>query len=203
MTSISLNRAIGSFFMEGGGLSYNVDHHGCPVTKTFKKCWLKCPNIIGRFFSNFRFFSRNSSRKSQSQQNLTKNITHFTIHFCSKNLTLFTNLSLLDIENNMLPQCSQKSFWLYKFSSKHVSVWCQKKYLHCTISWCPRTAFLNIESKCLNNFLRVGRCLGLVDVLQFFISIEIFESSTIYQHFDTSIYSIKTLKFSRQFELQG
>ena len=60
------------------------------------------------------------------------------------------NVSLLDMENNMLPQYSQNPFWLYKFSSKHVSVWCQKKYLHSTISWRPRTAFLkHFESKFL------------------------------------------------------
>ena len=41
------------------------------------------------------------------------------------------------------------------------------------------------------------------NVLQFFILIEIFENSTISQHLDTSIYNMKTLKFSRQFELQG
>ena len=38
------------------------------------------------------------------------------------------NLNLSDTENNMLPQHSQKPFSVYEFSSKHVSVWCQKKY---------------------------------------------------------------------------
>ena len=66
------------------------------------------------FFFNFRF----SSRKCQTQQKLPKNIAHFT------------NLSSLDIENNKLAQHCQKHLWLYKFSSKHVSVWCQKRYLH-------------------------------------------------------------------------
>ena len=36
------------------------------------------------------------------------------------------NLNSLDIENNMPPQHIQKPFWIYKFSSKHVSVWRQK-----------------------------------------------------------------------------
>ena len=46
---------------------------------------------------------------------------------------------------------SKSPFWLCKFSSKHVSVSCQKKnHLHCTISWRPRTTFLmHFESKCL------------------------------------------------------
>ena len=74
------------------------------------------------FFLNFRF----SCRKSQSQQKLAKKITHFTIQFCSKNLTHFTNLNSFDIENNMLSQHSQKPLWLYKFYAKHFSVWCQK-----------------------------------------------------------------------------
>ena len=82
------------------------------------------------FLFNFRF----SSRKSQSQQKLAKKITHFTIQFRSKNLTHFTNLNSFEIENNMLPKHNQKTFSVYKFSSKHVSVWCQKKHLHCTIS---------------------------------------------------------------------
>ena len=98
------------------------------------------------FFLMFRFFSR----KSQGQQKLAKKITYFTIHFRSKNLTHFTNLKSPDIENNMLPQHSHKSFWLYKFSSKHVPVWCQKNHLGCTISLRQRTAFLtHFESKCL------------------------------------------------------
>ena len=123
--------------------------------------------------------------------------------------------------------------WLCKFSSKHVSVWCQKKHFHCNISWRPRTAFLkHFDSKYLyistyqrkrilfqrcskilpdegwveeriNNFLRAARCLGLVKCFTIFILIKFFWNSTIFQLFDTSICSIKTLKFSRQFGLQG
>ena len=96
------------------------------------------------------FYSRFSSRKSQSQQRLAKKIAHFTIQLRSKNLTHFTQFNSLDIENNMLPKHRQKSLSLWKFSSKHVSIWSQKKHLHCTISWCPKTAFLkHFESKCL------------------------------------------------------
>ena len=72
-----------------------------------------CQWTYQSFFFNFRFFSR----KSQSQQKQPKKITHFIIQFRLKNLTHFMNLNLLDIENNMLSQCSQKPFWLcYKFS---------------------------------------------------------------------------------------
>ena len=77
--------------------------------------------------SQFFFYSRFSSRNAQSQQILAKKITHITIQFHPENLIHFTNLNSLDIENNMLPKHSQKRFSLYKFPSKHVSVWCQKK----------------------------------------------------------------------------
>ena len=91
-----------------------------------------------------------SSRKSQSQQKLAKKITHFTIQFVSKNLTHFTSLNSLDIENNMHLQYSKTPFSSYKFFSKHISVWCLKNHLHCTISWRPRTAFSkHFECKCL------------------------------------------------------
>ena len=94
-------------------------------------------------------FFRFSSAKSQSQQKLAKKITHFTIHFRSRNLTHFTNLKSFDIWNNMLPQHNQDHFSLYKSAGKDFSVWCHKKHLHCTISWRPRTVFLkHIESNC-------------------------------------------------------
>ena len=50
-------------------------------------------------------------------------------------------------------------------------------------------------------FLRSLVVWALQNVLQSIILIEILENSTIFQHFDTFIYSIKTLKFSRQFWL--
>ena len=55
-------------------------------------------------FLIFKFFSR----KYQSQQKLAKKITHFTIQFRSKNLTHFTNINLLHIENNMLSATQPK-----------------------------------------------------------------------------------------------
>ena len=89
-------------------------------------------------------------QKVSKPTKLAKKITHFTIKFRSKNLTHITNLNSPDIENNMLPQHSQRPFSLYKFSIKHVSVWCQKKHLYCTLFWRPRTAFLkHFEIKCL------------------------------------------------------
>ena len=61
-----------------------------------------------RIFFNFRF----SSRKSQSQQKPTKNISHFAIQFLSKNLIYLMNLNLIlnGYENNMLPQHSRNHF---------------------------------------------------------------------------------------------
>ena len=72
-----------------------------------------------RSSGHHQFFSRFSSRKSQSQQNLAKKIIHFTIQLRSKNISHFTNLNSLDIENNMLPKTfftlqisQQKCFYL-------------------------------------------------------------------------------------------
>ena len=62
-----------------------------------------------KFFFDFRF--------SQCQQKLEKMMTRFTIHFCSKNITNFTNLNSLDIEHKMFRQHNQKSFWLYKLQT--------------------------------------------------------------------------------------
>ena len=90
-------------------------------------------------------YSRFSSGKSQSQWKLSRKITHFTIQ-----TIYFTILFSFDIENNMFPKHSQKTFSVYKFSSKHVSAWCQKKHLDCTILCCPIITFLkHFESKCL------------------------------------------------------
>ena len=71
---------------------------------------------------------------------------------CSVKNTHFTNLDSFEIENNMFPKYSQKTFSVYKLSTRHVSVCCQKKYLRCTISWRLRTTFLKqVESKYLYN----------------------------------------------------
>ena len=97
-------------------------------------------------FFNFRF----SNWSLKVNKNERKRYSYYNTVSLKKLHTHFMNLNSLDIEKNMLLQHSQKPFWLYKFSSKHVSVWCQKKHLHCTISWRPRTAFLkHFESKCL------------------------------------------------------
>ena len=109
-------------------------------------------NII-RVFFNLRF----SSRKQQSHQKLAKKITDFTIQFGSNNLTHFTSLNSLDIENNMLMQHSQKPFLLYKFFSKHIPILCQKKHLQWTVSWLPRPEFLrHFECKNLYIFLYIS-----------------------------------------------
>ena len=115
--------------------------------------------------------------------------THLTLkivcsHYAAKNLSHFTNfpaniflfgvrrnnLNSLDIENSMLSLRSQKPFSLYKFSSQHFSVWCQKKHLQCIISSRPRTAFFKqFESKCLYisvrkfMFLRCSKILSALE----------------------------------------
>ena len=128
------------------------------------------------FFFNFRF----SSRKFQSRQK-----THFT------------KLTSLGIANNMLPQHSQKDFWIYKFSSKHVSnvrknictapfVDTQELHSGSTLS---ENVFIFLyislikclfqrpskvlsswgwDGRRLNNFLKATRCLALAKCFTFF-----------------------------------
>ena len=128
--------------------------------------------IFGILSWKYYFGDTNSSRTSDSHQKLAKNITHFTIQFRSKNLTHFTNLNLFDIENNMLQQHSQKLFWLYKFSSKHIiSVWSQKKHLRSTIYWRPRTAFLKqFESKCLYTSVYLPKKIFVPETVRFYLT---------------------------------
>ena len=176
-----------------------------------------------RFFYNFRI----SSRKSKSRQKLEKK-SHILQYSFAKKTTL--KLNSLDIENNMLPKHRLKPFWLYKFSSKNVSVWCQKNI--CTTPflnaqelhfWGTLKAnvciFLYISLKnnlfprrskvlsgrgwyggWLNKSLKAVCCLGLGRYFTIFYNLWKFNN---FYHFDTSIYSTKTLKFSRQIGLQG
>ena len=131
------------------------------------------------FFFNFRFFSR----KSQSQQKLSKKVTYFTIQFHSKNLIRFTNLNSLDIENNMLSQHRQKPFWhclvLEKTFALHhfwtpkncilEALWKQMSVCFCISAriflFQRRSKILSgeewIEGR-LNNFLKAACGLGLM-----------------------------------------
>ena len=95
-----------------------------------------------QFFLNFRF----SSRESQSQQKLAKKITHFTIQFPSTILWTSIHLKL-----KMIPSHNTvKSLSDFTNFPADMFVSCQKKYLHCTLSWRPIIAFLkHFESKCL------------------------------------------------------
>ena len=97
------------------------------------------------FFSIWELLTE--SQQSQSQQKLTKNITHFTIQFRSKNLSHFMNLNFLDVENNIPLQCIQKPFWLYKFSSKKVSVRFQKKIFALHYFLTPKNGILEAPWK--------------------------------------------------------
>ena len=73
-------------------------------------------NLVWSLSINFRF----SARKSQSQQKLEKENTHFIIQTLSKDLIHFANLLSLNIIRNILPQHSKKLYSLYKFFNKHV-----------------------------------------------------------------------------------
>ena len=154
-----------------------------------------------------------------------KKITRVTIQFCSKNLIHFTNINSLNIENNMFLQHNQKPFWLYKFlanmftapflDTQELHSWSTLKANACIFLYISLRKFLfQRRSKVLsgkgwgggrlNNFLEAARCLGPVKYFTIFrFNWQYFWKFNYFQHFDTSIYSIKTLKFFRQFGLQG
>ena len=60
--------------------------------------------LLARYLISVAAPLRFLNKNSQSQQILAKKLTHSTIQVRSKNLTDFTNLNSLDIENNMLLQ---------------------------------------------------------------------------------------------------
>ena len=181
--------------------------------------------IISLLFS-FRF----STRKSESQQKLAKQITHFTLQFCSKNLTHFTNRNSLDTicSRNTARNLSDftnfpANMFLFVFGvRKNI---CSASFLDAQEphSWSTLKAYVCIflyisvrkllfqrRSKIL---FAGGESWGWIislrrivvwaswNDLKFFFLIEIFGNWTIFQHFYNSIYSIKALKFSRQFGL--
>ena len=49
---------------------------------------------------------------AEKQQKKPKKVIYFTIQFHSKNLSSFTNLKSLDIEDHVLLKHSLKPFWL-------------------------------------------------------------------------------------------
>ena len=122
-----------------------------------KNKWLKI-SYLEFFF--WKYYFRHtaflySSTCSSGHQKLAKKTPILQYSFAR--ITLFYEPRLFGIKNNILPQRSQKPFLLYKFSSKHVPNWCQKKHLHCIISWCSRSAFLkHFQRKCL--YISVYRC---------------------------------------------
>ena len=115
------------------------------------QCFYVCPHCPVdhiRVFCSFRF----SSRRSLSQQNLAKKITHFTIQFHSKKPHSFNKTQPIWHWKIMLPQHSQKHFPFFPtFPNFPASMWLvSEKHLHRIICRHPKTAFLKqLESKCL------------------------------------------------------
>ena len=96
-------------------------------------------NLIFGVYLQFQIFCQKVSKSTNTSKKVNL-FYYLTIHFRSKNLTHSTNVNSLNIIKNTLPQYSQK----------HVSGWCQKKHLHCTISRRPRTVLSELlDSKCL------------------------------------------------------
>ena len=108
-----------------------------------------------RGFFNFRF----SNRKSQSQRKLATTITHFTIQFRSKNLTYFTNLNSLDIENNTFFINLPENMFLPGVRNNI----CTAPFLDVedAVSGCQETVQCNTFSETETRFLEANVCIFL------------------------------------------
>ena len=116
------------------------------------------------------FFYFKLFRESQSQQELTKNITHFTIQFHSKKLTHFTHLNSLrntaknlsDFTNfwsSLFPFCVRKNI----FTSQELHSWSTlKANIYIFLYIFVRTYLFQRRSKILS-----GGGKGLVDWIIF------------------------------------
>ena len=117
--------------------------------------------------------------KNTCSRNTTKNLSHF--------INFPTNIWLVSEETLAL---------LLFLDAQEVHSWSALKanvciFLHISLRklWFQRrrkilSAFIFYL---LNNFLKEACCLGLANILQFFILTEIFGNSTIFHHFDNSI----------------
>ena len=123
-----------------------------------------------------------------NQQKIAKKSSHFTIQFRSKNLSHFTNLNLLDIENNMLQKQPKAFLTLQIFRQKCFYVVSEKIFaLHHFLT--SKNCIL--EARCkqmlfprhsrvlsggsggrLNNFLKAARCLGLAKCFTIFFNFQ-------------------------------
>ena len=150
-----------------------------------------CPDIPEGIIRGF-FNSRFSSRKSQSQQRLAKNITHFTIQSCSKTslilqtstqLTLkvicFRNtaktfLTLQIFQQTCFSLVSEKIFALHHFltpkNSTAEALWRQMSVYFYTLLkmiFLSKTWSLLTFGR-LNDSLKAARCLGLLKCFTIF-----------------------------------
>ena len=119
----------------------------------------------------------------------------------AKKLTHYTNFPA-----NMFPVGVRKNICTAPFLEAQ-ELHSQSKCFYILVNDCKKFLFQRrrktLSGGWLNNFLKATRCLGLVKCFNIFHFICNFGNSTIFQHFDTSINSMETLKLSRQFGLQG
>ena len=180
-----------------------------------------------RYFYNFRF----SSRKSQHQQKLAKKITYFPGQFRSEKVTVLrtsthltlkiicsrnTANSLSDYKNfpaNMFLFGARKNISTSSFLDVHeLHFWKTLQanviiFPYISLKKCPTDVInfylmgVRLGENWINSLRQLTFCASR-NVLQYFILTETFENSIIFQYFNSSIYSIKTLNFFIKFWLQ-
>ena len=98
----------------------NFGHHW-PTTRNCKIALAKCPKTVIK--------NEICTRKWMIENLILGIYLLYFLVFCQKNFTYFTKLNSLNIIKSILLEHSQK----------HVSCWCQKKKIHCTISRRPKS----------------------------------------------------------------
>ena len=133
--------------------------------------WPNSANFILVIFGVYFLISNFLAESLKANKNWQKR--WFFLQYC---VNQKTSLILRTSTQKYTPTIQPKIHSLYKFSSKHVSGWCQKKILHCTISRHPRNAFSElfvrkflfhrrrklVSDGGMNDFLKTARCLGFV-----------------------------------------
>ena len=134
--------------------------------------------------------STDSALQKIYSRNTAKNLTHFT--------NFPANMFLVGVRKKNISRRPRNAFSKY-FESKclYVSVYLSKN-IFVSETW---KVFYVMEGWIIS--LRRLAVWASQNILKFFILIEVFGNSTILQHFNASINSIETLKFSTQFEHQG
>ena len=163
------------------------------------------------------------SRKANKKKNLQKRSHVLQYSFAQKAHSFYEHQLTWHCKQ-YAPATQPKPFWFSKFSeniftapfldAQELHSWSTLKANACIFLYISLRKFLfQRRSKVLsgkgwdggrlNNFLKVVHCLGLVNILQFFVLIDIFENSTIFSILIFLFIALKRLNFPDNLDFKG